>query len=80
MLNTWYLLGGFVRMVFTNDTSTWRIKDYQGKSSQAVHMLRYETVDNLLDVLSECGFSIGIVNDAEGRYDLPAGQFRVTNT
>jgi len=45
-------------------------------------MLTYETADNLLDVLSEYGFSIstGTFNDAEGRYDLPAGQLRVSNT
>jgi len=43
-------------------------------------MLTYETADNLLDVSSEYGFSTGIFNDAEGRYDLPAGQLRVSNT
>jgi len=55
-------------------------KGHQEKSSQAVHMLTYETADNLLDVSSEYGFSTGIFNGAEGRYDLPAGQLRVSNT
>jgi len=43
-------------------------------------MLTYEPANSLLNVLSEYGFSTGIFNDAEGRYDLPAGQLRVSNT